>query len=158
MCGAQTKPESELTSSLEDYLEAIYLLGQEHRVARVSHIAKRLGVNKSSVTGAIKHLAAMGYLDHDPYQFIRLNPTGEKVAKDIVRRHDIFKRFIVEVLGVDEDLAGETACKMEHHVDKRVLERLFEFLEFADQERQNETDWAVRFDRFRQRKQEPDQP
>jgi DtxR family Mn-dependent transcriptional regulator len=118
-----------LSPSLEDYLEAIYWLAREHGVARVSHIAERIKVNKSSVTGALKLLAAKGYIEYDPYQFIQLSPSGEQLAKDIVRRHAVLKRFFVEILGVDEVLAGETACRMEHHLDPRVLKKLLEFVE-----------------------------
>lgn len=98
-------------------------------MARVSHIAERLKVNKSSVSGALKNLSAKGYIDYDPYQFIRLRPSGEKVAKDISRRHEALRRFFVDILGVDDVLASETACKMEHHLDPAVLEPLVKYLE-----------------------------
>ena len=54
---------SALSSSLEDYLEAIYQIVEQSRVARVRDIAARLGVQKPSVTGALRSLAAtLGHL------------------------------------------------------------------------------------------------
>jgi len=139
---------SDLTASLEDYLEAIYWLCQEHGVARVNQIAKRLGVNMSSVTGALKHLSEKGYIAYDPYQFIRLNDRGEAAARDIVWRHEVLKRFLVEVLDVEEELAGDSACKIEHHMDRRVLGRLLRFVEFLDRKSKEGTDWPREFVRF----------
>jgi DtxR family Mn-dependent transcriptional regulator len=122
----QDKP---LSSSLEDYLEAIYWVCREHKVARVGQISEKLGVGKSSVTAALKVLSEKGLVHYDPYQFISLTKPGAKLALDIVWRHDVLKRFFVEILGVDDQLAGETACKMEHHIDREVLDRLLRFVQ-----------------------------
>ena len=46
-----------ITASMEDYLEAIYHICREHKVARAKQIASRMDVAMSSVTGALKHLA-----------------------------------------------------------------------------------------------------
>ena len=47
-----------LSESLEDYLEVIYHLVEEKKVARVRDIANRKGVKMSSVVGALRRLAA----------------------------------------------------------------------------------------------------
>lgn len=148
------KPPRRLSASLEDYLEAIYWLIEKHGVARVSQIAKRLGVSKSSVTGAIKHLTEKGYLVHDPYQFIKFTDTGMALAKDVVRRHQILKRFFLEVLNIDDALATETACNIEHHVNPQVVERLLKFVQFFNSYAPRGENWAELFAEFRRR--EPD--
>jgi len=137
-----------LSASLEDYLEAIYWVSRKHGVARAGEIAGRLKVNKSSVTGALKHLAAKGYITYDPYQYIVLNPSGEKLAKDIVRRHDVLKRFLVEVLEIKEDLAGDTACKMEHYMDQEVFDRLLRFVQFVNNYHWEGKSWVELFEAF----------
>jgi len=126
MIEPQEKP---LSASLEDYLEAIYWLSREHKVARVGQISEKLAVGKSSVTAALKLLAERGLVHYDPYQYISLTKAGARLALDIVWRHDVLKRFFVEILGVEEKLAGETACKMEHHIDREVLDRLLKFVQ-----------------------------
>ena len=118
-----------LSASLEDYLEAIYWLSRDHGVARVSQIAQKIKVGKPSVTAALKLLSEKGYVNYDPYQFISLTKVGETMAKDVVWRHDVLKRFFVEILGIDEKLASETACKMEHNIDRKVLDRLLKFVQ-----------------------------
>src|SRR4030042_187204 len=105
-----------LSSSLEDYLEAIYHLVNENKVARSKDIASNLNVSRASVTGALKHLSVKGLINYDPYQFITMTERGERVAKLIVRRHEILKEFLVDILSIDPELADESACKMEHAI------------------------------------------
>ena len=56
-----------LSASLEDYIEVIFHLIGEHRVARAKDVADKMAVRKSSVTGALKALSEKGYINHDPY-------------------------------------------------------------------------------------------
>ena len=116
---------------MEDYLEAIFHLSEADGVARVSQIAKRLGVNKSSVTGALHHLSEHGLINYDPYQYITLTDAGRQVARDVAWRHDVLKRFLIEVLDVEEQKATETACKLEHSMDREVLVKLLRFVQFV---------------------------
>ena len=61
-----------LSASLEDYLEAILHLVTEKQVARSRDIAKRLRVNRSSVTGALQALAKKGLVNYEPYEAVTL--------------------------------------------------------------------------------------
>jgi len=48
--------EGGLSASLEDYLEVIFHLEKENRVARAKDIAEQMNVQRASVTGALKAL------------------------------------------------------------------------------------------------------
>lgn len=122
----------ELSSSLEDYLEAIFHVVAEKHVARSRDIAERLGVNKSSVTGALHSLAEKGLVNYEPYEAITLTGGGKALATDIVRRHEVLRDFLVKVLSVDADKADQAACRMEHAVPSPILERLIQFVEFIE--------------------------
>jgi DtxR family Mn-dependent transcriptional regulator len=121
-----------LTSAMEDYLEAIYHLEQERRIARVRDIAGRLGVKMSSVSSALKILGSRGLIRYDPHQFITLTDRGLERARQIVRKHEILKRFLTRVLRIDETTAEDNACRIEHHLDPQVIERLIRFVEFIE--------------------------
>jgi DtxR family Mn-dependent transcriptional regulator len=121
-----------LSSSLEDYLEAIFHVVAQKQVARSRDIAERLGVNRSSVTGALQSLADKGLVNYEPYEAITLTKRGEGLAKDVVRRHEALRDFLVKVLSVDTPKADEAACQMEHAVPQPILERLIEFVEFVE--------------------------
>ena len=113
-----------LTSSQEDYLEAILALIRQGRVARVRDIAKRLGVGKPAVTAALKTLAKRELVNYDPYQFITLTERGQAAAERIDDWHVTLRRFLQRVLGLGHNVAEANACRMEHCADEVVLRRL----------------------------------
>jgi DtxR family Mn-dependent transcriptional regulator len=119
-----------LTSSLEDYLEAIYQLTRENKAARAREISKRLGVSRSSVTGALHALAERDLINYAPYDIATLTPEGEEVAANISHRHLVLKDFFVKVLGVGAAEAEDSACRIEHVVSETILDRLAQFVDF----------------------------
>jgi DtxR family Mn-dependent transcriptional regulator len=121
-----------LSASMEDYLEAISHIVAEKQAARAKDIALRLKVNNSSVTGALRSLAAKGYINYAPYDVITLTSKGITTAEDIIRRHEGLRDFFIKVLQVDEKEAETSACGMEHGVSPKVLERLIRFTEFVE--------------------------
>lgn len=121
-----------LSASLEDYLEAIYNIIREKQAVRAKDIAARLKVSNASVTGALRALAKRNLLNYAPYDVITLTPTGEEIARDVVRRHEILKDFFTKVLAVDPAEADIAACKLEHDIPPDILERLVQFIEFIE--------------------------
>lgn len=142
------KPKQKLTPSLEDYLEVIYHIIEEKQAARVKEIAKRLNVNNSSVTGALKSLSAKGYLNYSPYDVITLTEEGRFVAVDVIRRHEILKQFFTDILCIDPETSDEAACKMEHEVTPEVLDKIVKFVEFTEICPRSGRDWIEGFKRF----------
>ena len=120
-----------LSESLEDYLEAIHHVVRAKGAARGKDIAERLKVNRSSVTGALRALAEKKLVNYAPYDLVTLTPEGERVAERIIHRHDVLKSFISRVLGVEEQVAEEDACRMEHAASQAVLDRLAQFIDFV---------------------------
>jgi len=118
-----------ISASLEDYLETIFHLVEEERVARVRDIAARMNVQMPSVTGALHSLAAKDLVNYDPYSYITLTPRGEALAREVVRRHEVLTAFLTDFLGLDPETADRNACHMEHAIEPVVLSRLVEFVE-----------------------------
>jgi len=137
-----------LSASLEDYLEIIFHLQAESKVARVKDIAKRMRVKASSVTGALRSLAKNGLVNYTPYGLITLTPKGEALAKDVVRRHEALRDFFVNVLSISEKQADEAACRMEHAIPKPVLERLIQFAEFVELCPRGGSKWIAGFQHY----------
>lgn len=117
-----------LSSSLEDYIEAIYILKKDKGFARVSEIANFLNVKMSSVNSAIKILAKKNLVVHKNYGYISLTKLGEKEAKKVYSRHIILKKFFKEILGVNEKKAEIDACKIEHHISRETLNKLLKYI------------------------------
>lgn len=127
------KKSEKLTTSLEDYLEAILFLEEKNRVARVKDIAEYLSVQMPSVTGALKTLRSKGLVEYERNSFINLSKDGMKIAKSIRKKHDILKRFLRTVLLLDEDLAEDEACKIEHSIDQSTAMRIKKLTEYMSE-------------------------
>jgi len=136
-----TARKSKLSTSLEDYLEAILHLVRRQRVARVRDIARRLGVHMPSVTAALKVLARRKLVNYDPYQFITLTESGQRAAQEVTHRHRVLRDFLTGVLGLDDSRAEANACRMEHAVDQVVLDRLGDFARFVERSGRWDKDW-----------------
>jgi len=121
-----------LSASLEDYLEAIYVIVGEKQAARAKDIADRLKVHRSSVTNALIALKERALINYAPYDIVTLTEKGRVLGADIVRRHEALSEFFVKVLSIDERLADSTACQMEHAIPKEVLDRFIDFVEYVE--------------------------
>lgn len=121
-----------LSASLEDYLQAVFRIQAAKQAARPTDIAVAVGVNNSSVTGALRTLSSRGLVNYAPYDVITLTAEGRRVAEEIVRRHDVLIRFFTDVLKADADEAEATACRVEHVISADILDRMVRFVEFLE--------------------------
>jgi len=137
-----------LTSSLEDYLEAIFALERESKAARSKDIAERLGVQRGSVTGALQSLSQKGLIHYHPYSRVTLTPEGFRVATRIVYRHKALFDFLHTFLNLSEDVAESNACRLEHHIDDEALDRLIAFVQFVRNCPRTGADWLAAFTRM----------
>ena len=111
---------SALSARLEDYLEAILHVVEAKGAARPKEIIRELKIGASSVTAALKSLAAKDLVDYAPYDVVTLTESGEKIARDVAHRHETIRRFLIRVLDADRNLADEAACQMKHAVPKEL--------------------------------------
>lgn len=121
---------SEISSSLEDYLETIYLLQQEQGFARVKEIASARDVKAASVSVALRKLADSGLVKYERREYISLTEQGETAARRVFSRHRLLKRFFSNVLQMDTDAADEQACALEHSLTDVAMDRFVSFFEF----------------------------
>ena len=119
-----------LSQSLEDYLEEIYLEVMHHGFANVTAISEALNVKKASVTGALNQLAEKKLINYSPYSKITITSAGEKIAKDILKKHETITEFFTQILCLSEKEAASNACRMEHIVSDELFRRITKFAEF----------------------------
>ncbi len=125
--------ETESISAVqEDYLEAILALEADHGRVRVRDLADRLSVHKSTVTAALKILTDKDLIEYEPYGRIVMTRTGRQAAERVSADHAVVKAFLTEVLLIDGATAEENACRMEHVMDRDVLNRLISFAAFLE--------------------------
>ncbi|MBW2370502.1 MAG: metal-dependent transcriptional regulator [Deltaproteobacteria bacterium] len=138
----------QLSESLENYLEVILDLENAHKVARAKDIAEKLGIQRGSVTGALKNLVEKKLINYEPYSFITLTDKGARIAKAVTRRHMVLKGFLSRVLQLDEETAEAGACRMEHAIDEVTINRLVCFVEFLFRCPRTGDDWIQEFIEF----------
>ena len=77
-----------LSQSLEDYLEAIYIIGLDNKVVRVKEVAGFLDVRPPSVVDAVGKLTENGLVNHEKYGYLDLTDEGNKLARKIHLKHE----------------------------------------------------------------------
>ena len=109
--------------SAEDYLEAILRLRETKGPVRSVDIAQLLGVTKPSVSFAMKKLRENEFIRMDEENLITLTEKGEEIAMRVYDRHKTIMSFLTRI-GVEEAVAREDACKIEHDISEETFEAL----------------------------------
>jgi len=120
---------SKLTPANEDYLEAVYQLDPLAGPVRSVDLANKLNVSKASVNKAVSNLKAAGYVTQPHYGDITLTFEGKKYAQAILDRHHVLYHFLLDVLGVEPEVAAKEACEMEHAISDDTLAKLYAYLQ-----------------------------
>lgn len=118
----------ELTKSLEEYITTIYILEHNEDKIRVTDIADKMIVTKPSVNRAMKTLKEKGIINYAPYSDIVLTEKGKKIAQNILKRYDVVKIFLAEILGTDESTAVEDSIKIKSVISEETEEKLEQFM------------------------------
>lgn len=116
--------EKEVSHSMAHYLQAVAGLKRAKGYARVGDIADELGVSKSGVTSMLRSLRSRGLVDHERYGCVELTPVGQELADRTETNRAVLSLFFRDILGVNEDIAREDACMIEHLVSPEAMARL----------------------------------
>jgi DtxR family transcriptional regulator, manganese transport regulator len=104
----------------QDYVEAIADLTASQGEARVTDLARRLGVTHVTVNRTLARLKKIGFVNAKPYRAIFLTGAGHKLAKESKQRHETVTAFL-RSLGISERIAELDAEGIEHHVSPETL-------------------------------------
>ena len=116
-----------LQESGEMYLETILILSQKKEHVRAIDICEEMNYSKPSVSRALKILRENSYLTIDKNGYITLSKTGLEVAEKIYERHRILSETLMR-LGVEEEVAIEDACRMEHVISDTSFEAIKKYI------------------------------
>lgn len=112
----------------EDYLETILTLQKRQGYVRSIDIANELEFTKPSISRAMKILRENDLIVMDENKMITLTELGQKKANEIYERHKTIARFLMEVVGVDETIAENDACRIEHVISEETMEKITKVL------------------------------
>lgn len=114
------------------YLETILVLSRKNPQVRSIDIAGELDYKKSSVSVAMKNLRENGYIKMDADGYITLTEKGRKIAETMLERHMLISDWLIR-LGVDQAIAIDDACRMEHVISPESFEAIKKIAESANQ-------------------------
>src|SRR5574340_927373 len=103
-----------LSESAEEYLEAIHRLSELSQGASPGSLARRLKVTPASVTGMLRRLRELGYIEYHRYREVTLTEEGQELAHSLIRRHRLAERLLTDLLRVPLAEAHDEACRLEH--------------------------------------------
>jgi DtxR family Mn-dependent transcriptional regulator len=114
--------------SAEMYLKTICELTTIEPLVPISALADRLGISVVSATEMVHRMRDQGLLEHKRYKGVRLTKDGKREALDIIRRHRLWERFLVDQLKLPWEDSHDLACQLEHAAGPEVVEAMAAFL------------------------------
>ncbi|RIV28612.1 metal-dependent transcriptional regulator [Alicyclobacillaceae bacterium I2511] len=116
------------THGMEQYLQAIYVLGAEGETVLPSVLADYLDVARPTVTQTVQRLTSAGLVSTGEGKGLTLTDQGFRRAETLVRRHRLVERWLTDDLGLDWASAHLEAGRLEHVISPLVEQRLVEHL------------------------------
>ena len=117
-----------MQESSEMYLETILVLSRRNPQVRSIDIVSEMDFKKSSVSVAMKKLRENGYINMDNDGYITLTEKGREVAETMLERHMLISKWLI-LLGIDESIAVEDACRIEHVISQESFEAIKSHIE-----------------------------
>ena len=117
-----------LQESGEMYLETILRLTDKNEKVRSIDVSEEMGFSKPSVSRAIGLLRSGGYVEVSREGYLTLTEVGREVAMKVYERHKLITELLV-FLGVEEEVAVNDACKIEHCISDASFDAIKEYVE-----------------------------
>jgi DtxR family Mn-dependent transcriptional regulator len=117
-----------LSASHEHYLRAVYAVRARQGYARLTDVARELGVSRPTLSVGVRALEARALVTHDAQRFLLLTPAGERIARELHHRFAVTHVFLRDVLGVPDAQAIADACLLEHDLSDTATERFLDLL------------------------------
>lgn len=119
---------AEPRASDEEYLATLFELEEDAVPIIRARVAERLRISPAATSEAVERLVGRGYMVAGADRQLRLTPAGREVAVNVVRRHRLAERLLVDVLGLEWEKAHREATLWEHVISEEVEERLVDVL------------------------------
>jgi DtxR family transcriptional regulator, Mn-dependent transcriptional regulator len=114
--------------SEEKYLEEIYYAVLENGYARISQVAKSLGVGVSSVSKMARKLTEEGFLDYKPYGIISLTKTGMEKGEELENNHKVLEDFF-RLINLEETLIQQEVISIKHHLSWEAMCKIKKYIQ-----------------------------
>jgi len=126
-------PETRLTQAAENYLLSIFMVQEQGLTVTNAHLVEQLkrtpdseglGPSAPSIAGMLRRMEKEGLIRHGSNREIELTTEGTRLAEQMVRRHRLAERMVVDMLGLDLAKAHAEAHRLEHAISDELEERI----------------------------------
>ena len=126
-----------LSMGVENYLLSIYQLQEEDVRVTTTLLADRLrqlpegevlGATLPSVGAMLRRMVRDGLVETTRTKDVILTQSGLSAAENMVRRHRLAKRMVIDLLGVPPHMAHAEAHRLEHAISPYLAEKIDERL------------------------------
>ena len=121
--------DNDLTHSMVHYLLAIHKLKEANGYARVTDIAREMGLTKGSVSTALTNLKKRELVIEDDSKFLSLSDNGHEAVHDILSSRTLLYYFLKDIICVQEETAHKDSCLMEHLMSEDTRVKFFAFMQ-----------------------------
>ena len=119
---------TDLIDTTEMYLKAILELEEEGIAAMRARIAERLEHSGPTVSQTVARMERDGLLHLRDDRQLEFTDEGRLTAIEVMRKHRLAERLLLEVIGLDWELVHEEACRWEHVMSEQVERKLLTLL------------------------------
>ena len=145
MLKGKPKATRELSSSHEHYLRAIWEARSQRGYARLTDVARELGIAPPTLSVGLRPLESKGLVSHDEHRFLVLTPEGERIAREVHHRFAVTHAFLRDVLGIPDEQAIGEACLLEHDLSQTSTQRMLDLLKLLREDRELRAFFQQRF-------------
>jgi DtxR family transcriptional regulator, Mn-dependent transcriptional regulator len=122
-----------MSDTTEMYLRTVLELEEEGLVPLRARIAGRLGHTVPTASQTVARMQRDGLLTVTVDRRIHLTPAGRSAATRVMRKHRLAECLLVDLIGLDWQLAHEEACRWEHVMSDAVERRVLNILGYPTQ-------------------------
>jgi DtxR family Mn-dependent transcriptional regulator len=119
---------SDLIDTTEMYLRTILELEEEGVVPLRARIAERLHQSGPTVSQTVARMERAGLLHVSGDRQLQLSEEGRSRAVAVMRKHRLAELLLVNVIGLEYEVAHVEACRWEHVISDTVERKLYELL------------------------------
>jgi DtxR family Mn-dependent transcriptional regulator len=119
-----TDQHHSLSTSVQDYLKAIYRLQESGARATTQKLAAAVGTSPAAASKMVRHLSERGLVSLRPYHGFILTESGSSAALQMLRHHRLIETWLCRTMGFSWDEVHEEAERLEHHISERLEERM----------------------------------
>ena len=119
---------SELIDTTEMYLKAVYELEEDGITPLRARIVERLDHSGPTVSQTVSRMERDGLIHVAEDRSLKLTYEGRRHATEVIRKHRLAERVLLDIIGLDRRLIHDEACRWEHVMSEKVEDHLFALL------------------------------